>query len=46
MYDRLLMSASDDFSVRVWHTGLNIENEGPLGGIQLLMFLDLNQQNY
>ena len=40
MLENLVMTASDDFSVRIWHTGIH-----EYGGVQLLMFLDLNQTN-
>lgn len=43
LYDRLLLTGSDDFSVRIWHTDVQYENSKE--GIQLVMFLDLDQYN-
>lgn len=41
--NNLLLSASNDFSVRLWHTGL-MNGDQPMG-IQLVIFMDINQQN-
>ena len=45
--ENILLSASEDFSVRIWYTNLiQIENEVKVAkGIQLVMFLDINQAN-
>ena len=47
-HEHLLMSASKDFSVRIWHTLLLEPTQGkvpPPFGIQILMYLDINKPN-